>query len=93
MSSRIMLDYSSIDSEIITFDLIKWNEFDSHLCKDDFKSRKFTQYLEDLSNNDIFTKHLSLIDKADLIFLDAPKDGVFEYSFPQSIKKNFPQIF
>ena len=54
MSSRVMLDDSYINSEIITFDLIKWNKFNSHLYKKDFKSRKFTQYLEDLSNYDIF---------------------------------------
>lgn len=88
MSSRVMLDYSKIDSEIITFDLIKWNEFNSHLSKNDFKSRKFTQYLEDLSNYDIFKKHLALIDKADLIFLDAPKDGVFEYLFIRNLVKS-----
>ncbi len=88
MSSRIMLDYSSIDSEIFTFDLIKWNDFDSHLSKNDFKSRKFTQYLEDLSNSEVFKKHLSLIDKADLIFLDAPKDGYFEYKFIKNLAKS-----
>lgn len=27
MSSRVMLDYSNINTEIITFDLIKWNKF------------------------------------------------------------------
>ena len=88
MSSRVMLDYSNINSEIITFDLIKWNKFNSHLSKNDFKSRKFTQYLEDLSNYDIFKKHISLINKADLIFLDAPKDGIFEYLFIRNLIKS-----
>ena len=81
MSSRIMLDYSPKDSKIVTFDLIRWDNFDSHLSKNDFKGARLTQYLDDLSNINIFKKHLSLIDKADLIFLDAPKDGIFEYSF------------
>ena len=48
MSSRIMLDYSNKDSEIVTFDLIRWDEFDSHLVKNDFKVSRLTQYLDAL---------------------------------------------
>ena len=88
MSSRIMLDYSTKDSKIVTFDLIKWDNFDSHLSKNDFKGGRLTQYLEDLSNIQNFRKHLSLIDKADLIFLDAPKDGIFEYSFIKNLSQS-----
>ena len=42
MSSRVMLDYSNKDSKIVTFDLIKWDYFDSHLVKDDFKESRLT---------------------------------------------------
>ncbi len=88
MSSRIMLDYSNKDSEIVTFDLIRWDKFDSHLNKNDFKDSRLTQYLDDLSNIETFKKHLILIDKADLIFLDAPKDGIFEYLFVKNLAKS-----
>ena len=85
MSSRIMLDFSNKNSEIVTFDLIKWDYFDSHLSKNDFKESRLNQYLDDLSNIETFKKYLPLIDKADLIFLDAPKDGIFEYSFIKNL--------
>ena len=85
MSSRVMLDYTPPKSKIITFDLIKWDSFDSHLEKEDFKSGRLTQYLEDLSNIEIFQKYLPIINEADLIFLDAPKDGIFEYLFIKNL--------
>lgn len=88
MSSRIMLDYSTKNSKTTTFDLIKWDLFDSHLSKDDFKNGRLTQYLDDLSDIESFNKHLSLIDAADLIFLDAPKDGDFEYAFIKNLAKS-----
>ena len=85
MSSRVMLDYSFPKSKVITFDLIKWDKFDSHLEKSDFRDGRLTQYLEDLSNTEIFKKHLPIINEADLIFLDAPKDGIFEYLFIKNL--------
>ena len=85
MSSRVMLDYTLPKSKVITFDLIKWDEFDSHLEKTDFRDGRLTQYLEDLSNIEIFNKHLPIINQADIIFLDAPKDGIFEYLFIKNL--------
>mgnify|MGYP007000066761 CR=1 len=62
--------------------------FDSHLSKNDFKGTRLSQYLDDLSNIETFKKHLPLIDKADLIFLDGPKDGIFEYSFIKNLAES-----
>ena len=36
MSSRIMLDYSDSDAKVLTYDLINWYEFNSHLTNKDF---------------------------------------------------------
>lgn len=81
MSSRIMLDYSSPDAEIHTFDIHAYDKFDSHLKSKDFNERNFVQHLDDLSRPSVFNKYAALLDKADLIFCDAPKDGSFEYEF------------
>ena len=81
MSSRIMIDYTSTDAEIHTFDILGFDKFDSHLTQEDFKNRNFFQHLDDLSQPQIFRKYVDLLDSAEIIFCDAPKDGRFEYDF------------
>lgn len=39
------------------------------------------QIISGLSNTDEFEKHIELLNDAEIIFMDAPKDGVFEYKF------------
>ena len=81
MSSRTFLDFSSKESNIHTFDIVKWHKFDSHLTEEDFQSKRLKQHISDLSQKKEFKKYFELINNSDLIFLDAPKDGVFEYKF------------
>jgi hypothetical protein len=78
-SSRVMVDNSSENSCVYTFDITGWQEFDwTVLTEDDFESKRLTQLLEDLSDFSIFTKYLNLFECADFIMLDGPKDGSFE---------------
>ncbi|MDB3983800.1 class I SAM-dependent methyltransferase [Acidimicrobiia bacterium] len=81
MSSKVLLDHSESDSRIITFDLIKWDNFDSYLKKEDFDSGRIVQEISDLSIVDNFLEHKKNFNDADLIFIDAPKDGKFEKIF------------
>lgn len=64
---------------LYTFDIFPWNSMDSHLNADLVDGKRIIQYVVDLSEGGEFKKYQALFDKADLIFLDAPKDGVFEY--------------
>ena len=79
MSSRIFLDYSPVDSKLHTFDILDWRQFDTHLSNADFKSGKIVQRLCDLSVKSSFQDSFSLLNDADIIFCDGPKDGAFEY--------------
>lgn len=81
MSSRIMIDYTSTDAEIHTFDILAYDRFNSHLTQEDFKNRNFFQHIDDLSQPQTFRNYADLLDRADIIFCDAPKDGKFEYDF------------
>jgi len=74
-----------------TFDILPWNSFDSHLDASMFADGRIQQHLSDLSNPAEFSKYFDLLNKADLIFLDAPKDGVFEYRFIDLLKKLDPK--
>ena len=47
----------------------------------DFDTGQISQELGDLSQIDVFAQHANLLRAADLVFLDAPKDGRFEPAF------------
>lgn len=78
MSARIFADHAPPGARIETFDLLAWDSFDSHLTKADFDSGRVTQHLADIANDASFAQHKTRFEAADLIFLDAPKDGRFE---------------
>jgi len=69
------------DGVVHTFDIIPWYNFITHLKSEDFESKKMVQHVSDLSIKEEFEKHRDLLNEADIIFVDAPKDGVFEYVF------------
>lgn len=81
MGSVSLIEGMGDHGHVTTFDIVPWDQFDTHLSKDLFDQGKVVQILADLSNPDEFAKHRELINQADLIFCDAPKDGVFEYKF------------
>jgi predicted O-methyltransferase YrrM len=64
-----------------TFDLVAWNETDGTVLKDDDFADRLTQHIADLSDPRVFDRYADLLADADLIFVDGPKDGVFEASF------------
>jgi len=66
---------------LYTFDVLPWDEFQTHLTKRYFEKNEIIQILDDLSNSKAFEKHREILNQAEIIFMDAPKDGVFEYRF------------
>jgi hypothetical protein len=76
--------------KLTTFDLVSWRQFRSHLSEEDFGSGRITQVLEDLSNSGTFDRHLQLFRESELIFCDAPKDGVFEHRFLANLTRVKP---
>jgi hypothetical protein len=83
VGTRVMCDYAPY-AEIHTFDLQAWDKFPTSWLKTkDFKENggRVTRYLEDLSRDSVFEKHKNLLNKADFIMCDAPKDGYFEHKF------------
>ena len=81
--TRVMCDYAP-KADICTFDVIPWESFETtYLYPSDFVTGggKVTQYLDDLSDPLVFDRHKGLIERADFIMCDAPKDGAFEEKF------------
>jgi predicted O-methyltransferase YrrM len=81
MGSLSLKKYLLSNSTLVTYDIVKWDDFKETLFnKEDF-DKQLIQIIADLSNPDIFEKNKNILEDADLIFLDAPKDGKFEPNF------------
>jgi len=81
MSARVICDNAPSTAYIHSFDLISWTNFSSHLNIADFEANRLQQHLENLADPIVFERFFPLLNQADLIFCDAPKDGLFEPNF------------
>jgi predicted O-methyltransferase YrrM len=80
-SALCMKKFLPAGSTIHTFDVIPWNGFsDTILTEKDFDAQ-LVQHTDDLTQAENVQKHLSLLQDADIIFMDALKDGKQEYLF------------
>lgn len=77
--SALALLSGSDDVVVTTYDVVPWDEFDSHLTPEAFGPR-LSQRLGDLSQETFWSEQRSTVSSADIIFLDGPKDGLFEYA-------------
>jgi len=69
------------NGKIITYDIIPWHQYPgSGLVQDDF-DRQLEQRLVDLSNPVLAKTQKSELAQADIVFVDAAKDGQMEYFF------------
>lgn len=80
-SSLCMKKFMPADGTIYTFDVIPWNGFPDTILKETDFDNRLIQYLDDTTNVAQFNKHRELFASADIIFMDALKDGVQEYQF------------
>ncbi|QWC95526.1 hypothetical protein G6733_01785 [Polynucleobacter paneuropaeus] len=67
--------------KIYTYDIVEWNKFETHLEKIYFENGSVTQIIADLSNKNDFILNKDILNSAEMIFLDAPKNVVFEKNF------------
>lgn len=81
MSCFAMLQSLRFGSVIHTYDLVQCNESDNHLDRSMFEDGLIIQHLCDLSDINTFNSSKDLLNSADIIFMDGPKDNVFEYKF------------
>lgn len=73
---------SNTDIDLKSFDILPYSSFADTLIDEDWvHGKRFIQYIADLSDRVQFDKHLNVLVDSSLIFLDAPKDGVFEPAF------------
>lgn len=80
--------------KVTTYDIIGWNNLDleSHFTKEDFEDGSIKQILGNLSEDSFFEKNKEILNRSDIIFMDAPKDDNFEYKMMQQFLKLEPKI-
>lgn len=81
--TRVMCDFAP-KAKIDTFDLLAWDNFETtYLTEQDFSEAdgQVTQHLFDLSDPEVFKKYTAMLEQADFIMVDAPKNGKFEEEF------------
>lgn len=86
LASKFILNNS--DCTIHTFDILPWDENNSHITEDEFKNDKFNYYVKNILEQENLDNFHVLLNKSELIFLDANKDGIFEDLFLTNLSKN-----
>jgi len=86
LSALTLKKYLQADGQLVTFDLIPWREYPgSVLVPEDFADGRLKQRIGDLADPGVFQQHAELLTAADLLFVDAPKDGRFEPTFLKNL--------
>ena len=80
-SALCMKKYLPPGGKIFTFDVIPWKEFGNTILKENDFDKQLIQCVDDITNETIFQKYKPVLEEAEIIFMDALKDGVQEYKF------------
>jgi predicted O-methyltransferase YrrM len=86
-SALCMKKFMPANGTVYTFDVIPWHKFeDTILVENDFDTG-LIQCTDDLTKWDDVLKHKSVLENADIVFLDALKDGKQEYLFLENFAR------
>jgi predicted O-methyltransferase YrrM len=89
LSALAMLPTLPADGRLVTVDIVPWNTIPgTYLKSSHFAGDKLTQITCDLADKQTYKLHSSLLREADLIFVDGPKDMVFE----KGLLENFDSV-
>lgn len=87
LSALSMLSALPDGGSVTTFDINPWNAVrGTHLKDADFADGRLKQIVCDLADAETAANHRDLLKDADLIFIDAPKDGNFEPRFLENLE-------
>jgi predicted O-methyltransferase YrrM len=76
------------DSELITVDIIPWQQIEKTvLVPDDFEDGRLRQVVGDLNDPAFFKGFTETLSGCDFLFVDGPKDVVFEENLLKSLSK------
>lgn len=89
LSALALMKFLPAGASLVTFDIAPWDQSgETHLRSNDFADGRLIQHVEDITVMEGLEKRRDLFEKADLIFIDAAKDGHME----QRIIDNFSTL-
>src|SRR5205823_5974801 len=87
LSALTIKKHLAADAMLATFDIQPWRSFSSSVLKEaDFQDNRLVQYTDDLRSPESMRRHGEMIARAEVIFLDAAKDGSGEYAFVRNLQ-------
>ena len=66
---------------LVTYDLVAWNDHGATMLRAEDFGPRLEQRLVNLGDEAVFAAEAETLRTADLVFVDGPKDGDFEYRF------------
>jgi len=74
---------------VVTYDIIEWDKLPlpSHFDISDIDGRRIKQVIGDLSDDIFFSQNIDILNNAEIIFMDAPKDNIFEYKMAEKFSR------
>jgi predicted O-methyltransferase YrrM len=82
LGSLALLQSLPADGAIATFDIVPYQEIDGHVFRpEDFADGRLTQVVADITLENDFAQYAPTLRDADLVFVDAAKDGRQERVF------------
>jgi predicted O-methyltransferase YrrM len=85
LSALAMAAQLPAGAKVVTFDIVPWREYPGAVLRDsDFSDGKLEQQIADLSDPAEFAARRELLEQADIVFIDAKKDGEQEQRFIDS---------
>lgn len=87
LSALCLKKFLPFDGTLATFDLIPWHRYSATVFKETDFDGACVQYVDDLSVDSTMQKYASLLQDAELIFIDASHDGDLEEKILANLKK------
>ena len=87
LSALALKNFLPVGGKLTTFDIIPWAAVpNTSLRAEDFADARLRQEIADLSEPDAFEQHRFLLQETELLFMDGPKNGIFERKFLQQLE-------
>lgn len=78
-SALAMRRFLPPEGRLVTFDVVGWRDYAGTLLRaEDFQGDRLMQYTDDVTRPEGFATHRKLFEAAQLIYIDAAKDGAME---------------
>jgi predicted O-methyltransferase YrrM len=88
LAALTMLSQLPADGSLTTFDVIPWPQIQPAMLREaDFADGRLKQEIADVQDFASMERHRQVFQSADLIFVDAAKDGVMEQRFLDNFRK------